>query len=184
MDGNFVCKSKVPDVSPQEYFSCSLGVDPSVRITYHPQKRNMRTQGSTILSKASKRQITTVNQRIRIKNTRSSTIYRLIVRDQVPNSEDSRVKVTVIKPDEKFIGAPSQSYSISGSGASSGNERLHYVVQKGVVAQWAQKNEDESGGSGGARGDGVIEWICSELEAVLDLELEYEVSVPPGLSWS
>ncbi len=184
MDGNFVCKSKIPNVSPHESFSCSLGVDPSVRITYHPQKRNVRTQGTAILSRASKRQITTVNQSIRIKNTHSSTISRLIVRDQVPNSEDSQIKVTVIKPDEKLIGAPSQSYSISGNGAGSSNERLCHVVQEGVVAQWAQKNEDESGGSGGARGDGVIEWICSELEAVLDLELEYEVSVPQGLSWN
>ncbi|KAF8332766.1 uncharacterized protein EI90DRAFT_3054326 [Cantharellus anzutake] len=189
MDGNFVCKSELPNVSPQEDFSCSLGVDPSLRIIYQPQRRNVRTQGGSFLSRTPKRQITSVNQQIRIKNTRPSAISRLIVRDQIPNSQDSRIKVSVVNPDEKLIGAPSQSYSIpGGTGANSGStngleEKLHYTLQNGVIAQWAQKHEDVSGGYGGAKGDGIIEWICSDVEAVLDLELEYEVSAPQGLDW-
>jgi len=39
MDENFVAKSTAPDVSPQETFSCSLGMDPLVRVTYYPPAR-------------------------------------------------------------------------------------------------------------------------------------------------
>ncbi len=185
MDGNFVSKSSIPDVSPQESFSCSLGVDPSVKITYHPQQKVVRTQGGYIISTSSKQEVTRFSQRISIKNTRPSGLPRLVVQDRVPNSEDSRIKVTLLQPDEKFIGAPSNSYTASAnkSVSSVNTEKLSHAVQKGVRAQWAQKNYEEIEGTGGARGDGVIEWICTGLESSVNLDLEYEVSSPYGVRW-
>ena len=183
MDGNFVSKSSIPDVSPQESFSCSLGVDPSVKITYHPPKKVVRTQGGSIISISSKQEVTRFSQRISIKNTRPSSLSRIVVQDQVPNSEDSRIKVRLLQPDEKSIGAPSNGYAAAGSKSSANIETLSYAVQKGVTAQWAQKNYEEIEGTGGARGDGVIEWICTNLEWSANLDLEYEVSGPHGLRW-
>ncbi|KAF8332765.1 uncharacterized protein EI90DRAFT_2971572 [Cantharellus anzutake] len=186
MDGNFVSKSSIPDVSPQESFSCSLGVDPSIKITYHPQSKVVRSQGGSLISMSSKQQVTRFGQRISIKNTRPSSLSRLVVREQVPNSEDSRIKVTVLQPEERYIGAPSQGYATAkyNSASTQNAETLVHTVRKGVVAQWAQKKEDDFGGTGGARGDGVIEWLCSDVESSMDLELEYEVSAPYGTHWT
>ena len=51
-------------------------------------------------------------------------------------------------------------------------------VDKNVLARWAQKHE--GGGSGGAKGDGVIEWIATDLHGTLDLNLAYEIASPVG----
>lgn len=177
MDGNFVSKSSIPNVSPQETFSCSLGVDPSIRITYHPQKKGVSTTGGSVLLRSQKADVTAYGQRISIENTRPTTISRLIVRDQVPISEDARIKVSLIDPNEKQIG-PMDSSAQSSAGLS------NQAVSRGqpaVVARWAQKNED---GTGGPKGDGVIEWICTDVGEQLDINLSYEISAPQNLRWA
>jgi len=35
VDGSFVATTSVPSVSPQETFNCVLGLDSSLRVTYH-----------------------------------------------------------------------------------------------------------------------------------------------------
>ena len=95
MDGNFVAKAYIPDVSPNEFFNCSLGVDPAVHVTYHPCRKTVSHQGGGLLSKT-KTEISTFSQRISIKNTRPSPLEYLIVQDQVPVSEDEHVKVKVL----------------------------------------------------------------------------------------
>lgn len=188
MDGNFVSKSQIPSVSPQESFSCSLGVDPSIRVTVHPQKKVVRTTGGGLMNMSSKSDVTSFTQRISIKNTRPTTVNRLIVKDQVPLSEDSRIVVTVTKPSDKIIGPPDASNSMVGTiskASSSGSgetSTLVQEIQRGVIARWAQKNED-AGGTGGSKGDGVVEWICSDVGKALDLDLEYEVSAPHDVRW-
>ncbi|KAF8313120.1 hypothetical protein DL93DRAFT_2044144, partial [Clavulina sp. PMI_390] len=104
LDGNFVAKSTVPNVSPSESFTCSLGVDPSVRITFHPQSKVSTTTGGTgfssfIGNNNPKMNVTSFKQRITIKNARANTaISKLVVQDRIPVSEDSRIKVTISQP--------------------------------------------------------------------------------------
>ncbi|KAF8687528.1 hypothetical protein AX14_003677 [Amanita brunnescens Koide BX004] len=44
VDGSFIHKSTIPTVSPGESFDCALGLDPAIRITYHPlSKKSPRT---------------------------------------------------------------------------------------------------------------------------------------------
>ncbi|KAF9517235.1 hypothetical protein BS47DRAFT_1314494 [Hydnum rufescens UP504] len=176
MDGNFVSKSSIPSVSPQETFSCSLGVDPSLRITYHPQKKSVSTTGGSLLSRSQKTDVTAYWQRISIKNTRPTTISRLIVKDQVPTSENARIKVLLTDPNEKQIGPMDP---------ASTNQSTPFVsraqINDGIVARWAQKNED---GTGGPKGDGIIEWVCTDVGEELDINLAYEVSAPQNVPWS
>ena len=190
MDGNFVAKSYIPDVSPQESFSCSLGVDRAIRVTYHLTKRvSARKMGGLMSAKSA---VTTFSERISIKNTRSWPLSRLIVKGQVPISQDSRLRVSVVQPSEKDVGPPNlpsfsiPTGSISKSSSSSetvSSKTLVAQISKGVVARWAQKYE-EGGGSGGANGDGVIEWICNDVVGKLDLDLICEVSAPQEEYWS
>lgn len=185
MDGNFVAKTHVPNVSPQETFLCSLGVDPSIRITYHPQKKISTSSSGGIMAMGSKFNVTTFSQRITIKNTRPSSVTRLVVQDQVPLSEDSRLKITVHQPLERLIGlatGPGGAGSTVSSIKGAAEPTLVAPVAKNIVARWAQKS-DEKGGSGGSRQDGVIEWICTDLEDTVDLELVYEVSALVDVKW-
>ncbi|KAF8324108.1 hypothetical protein DL93DRAFT_2176637 [Clavulina sp. PMI_390] len=200
IDGNFASKTQLPSVSPGESFSCSLGVDPSLRITYHPQKKIATSTSAGLMAALSNKkesQTTTFRQRITIKNTRLGPVSRLIVQDQVPVSEDSKLKVMVQQPNEKGLGPLNPSANNAAGGAGSGGTVTSATLAKGsggseatltanvaknVVARWAQKSE-EKGGSGGAKGDGVIEWICNDLLDTVDLELVYDVSAPSDMRW-
>lgn len=90
LDNNFVAKSQLKAVSPQEEFTCSLGVDPAIRIEYKPARKFHEETG--LLSKSS---VTTHEQKINIKNTRSDTI-KITVVDHLPLSSEEKLKVRVI----------------------------------------------------------------------------------------
>ncbi|KIO30856.1 hypothetical protein M407DRAFT_20178, partial [Tulasnella calospora MUT 4182] len=90
MDDNFVCKSSLPSVSPNESFSTSLGVDPAIRITYHPQQKKSKSATGGLLS--NKIDVTSYVQRITVKNTRATAATPLFIKDQIPVSEDSDFK--------------------------------------------------------------------------------------------
>ncbi|KAF8319062.1 hypothetical protein DL93DRAFT_2164755 [Clavulina sp. PMI_390] len=188
LDGKFVAKSSLPNVSPSEHFTCSLGVDPSVRITFHPQSRVSSTTGGTGLSSflaanSTKTTVTAYKQRITIKNTRaSSAISRLVVQDRVPVSEDANIKVTLLQPSETALGPVTGLLAKDSSTAGSAKEpQLVDQISKDVMARWAQK-EEEGSGSGGARGDGVIEWIVTDLKDSVDLHLAFDVARPSDVS--
>jgi len=171
MDGSFVCQSSIPNVSPNESFSTSLGVDPALRVTYHNQLKNTKSNSGTLLS--SKSDITSYTQRITIKNTRSTAISPLFIKDQVPVSENTEIKVTVLEP--KDIGLP--------------NDRREVGVASGVKARWAVYNRSygESDGASPSQGveeEGVVEWVCDiESGKVVDVSLQWDVSVPAGQRW-
>jgi hypothetical protein len=164
-------------VSPQESFSCSLGVDPAIRVTYHPvQKKTKSSSGGLTLS--AKADTTTFIQSITLRNTRLTPVPRLILKDQVPVSEDARFKVNVLDPRElvTLLGTLSKNSNISTG------ESIAIAGFKGVRVRWAQKNED---GSGGDAGNGVVEWICDvRASSRLDLTLSWEVSAAGGVKWS
>ncbi|KAG9037268.1 hypothetical protein FRB95_006211 [Tulasnella sp. JGI-2019a] len=184
MDNNFVCKTRIPDVSPQESFSTSLGVDPSLRVTYHPLvKKTKAFSGNlgNLLALQNKIDITSHTQRLTIKNTRSSRVSPLIIKDQVPVSVDSAVKVLVNVPKE----------------LGEAKERKEVAVAPGVKARWAIKGrvEDEDsastsgsasgGGPSGVEDEGVVEWLCDvEAGKSIDLTLAWDVVAPAGKNWT
>ncbi|KAG9018186.1 hypothetical protein FRB90_011935 [Tulasnella sp. 427] len=195
MDNNFVSKSRIPDVSPQETFSTSLGVDPSIRITYHPLSKVARNSSGGLLS--SKHDVSTFAQRITVKNTRTNAVSPLFVKDQVPVSINSAYKVVLNEPQE--LGVP--------------KDRREIAVATGVKARWARKGasdgdidaeEKETGtskfgtvtskkapsdsvsdsGISGVEEEGVVEWVCNiEGGKGVDLTLAWDVIAPAGQPW-
>jgi hypothetical protein len=78
-------------VSPGEEFTCSLGVDPAVKVEYKPPHK-YREQGG-LLSKT----VTTIHKQVtEMKNSRSDTI-KVLVKDQLPISMEEKIKVCVNK---------------------------------------------------------------------------------------
>ncbi|KAG8951561.1 hypothetical protein FRC04_005847 [Tulasnella sp. 424] len=197
MDNNFVCKSRIPDVSPQETFSTSLGADPSIRITYHPLSKVARNSSGGLLS--SKHDISSFVQRITVKNTRTTAVSPLFIKDQIPVSVNSAYKVTLNEPQE--LGVP--------------KDRKEVQVATGVKARWARKGasdadidaeekEKEAGGSkfgtiasrkepsdsvsdpgvSGVEEEGVLEWVCNiDGGKGVDLTLSWDIVSPAGQPW-
>ncbi|CCA74226.1 hypothetical protein PIIN_08179 [Serendipita indica DSM 11827] len=196
LDDNFVAKSEIEHVSPNESFSCSLGVDPQVKMTYHPRTKKTRSQGGLLSSKA----ITTAyHQKMTIRNTRSTPVKRLLVRDQVPVSGDQQIKVTLLDPSNiEFNGRNTISAATDTTNKRSsmmvGSENRLQVpkevqIGRGVSVRWKVSDDElmsdaaTSVGLDGAR-EGMIEWVC-ELGAgqATDLTLSWEVTAPLGMNW-
>ncbi|OWA52575.1 putative Protein F37C4.5 [Hypsibius exemplaris] len=89
---NFVASVDLKTVSPQEDFTCSLGVDPAVRVKYRPVRRFNEQTG--MLSKTS---VVTYIQEIEVNNTRPDTVHVVLI-DQVPRSTEEKLRVTLVEP--------------------------------------------------------------------------------------
>ncbi|KAG9004369.1 hypothetical protein FRB94_002458 [Tulasnella sp. JGI-2019a] len=179
MDGNFVCKSTVPLVSPQETFSTSLGVDPALRVTYHPLvKKAKNATGSKFLTLQTKTDVTSHIQRVSIKNTRLADI-ELSMKDQIPTSDNADYKVTLVEPTLKD------------------GQKEWAALRNGIRARWASNkdngDEDDLEIPSGLKTppmssvpeeSGMVEWGC-EIGAgkMADITLAWDIAVPRGCTW-
>ena len=83
-------QAELKAVSPSEDFTCSLGVDPGVRVDYKPLHK-FREQGGVI----SKTVAMTYKQVIEVKNTHQEVI-KIQVNDQLPLSTEEKIKVKIL----------------------------------------------------------------------------------------
>ncbi|TFK68831.1 hypothetical protein BDN72DRAFT_797234 [Pluteus cervinus] len=170
VDGSFIAKSDVPLVSPGESFDCPLGLDPTIRITYHPRIKKVSQTGFYI-SKNSNHVFT---QRITIHNTKNTTISNLKVIDQFPISEDSQITV-------KYVSPPLVLPNPTDTGMNrDGTVKAPSPVKAGdnVTAQW--EGADESGFDLETLGrDGKLHWLCTvPSQGKVNLSLSWEVTAP------
>ncbi|KAK5970248.1 hypothetical protein GCK32_000865 [Trichostrongylus colubriformis] len=92
LNNSFVAKTSMKSVSPGERFSCSLGVDPALRVEYKPVKKYHEQIG--LLSKSSSN---VHEQVIIVKNSRVQPVL-LTIKEQIPRSTDEKIKVRLIAP--------------------------------------------------------------------------------------
>jgi len=92
LDNNFIAKAELKAVSPSEDFTCSLGVDPAVKVTYKPIHKFREHSG--LISKTVS---TTYKQVIEVKNTHKDLV-KIIVIDQVPLSTEEKIRVQLLEP--------------------------------------------------------------------------------------
>ena len=85
-----ILQSELSDVSPNEEFTTSLGVDQSVRITARPVGV---VHGNTGV--LTKNKLVTYTHTFVVKNTKTDTVS-VQVSEQVPLSTDDRIKVPII----------------------------------------------------------------------------------------
>ncbi|PPQ75228.1 hypothetical protein CVT24_007655 [Panaeolus cyanescens] len=180
VDGSFISKTDVPLVSPDESFDCPLGLDPSIRVTYHPRSKKVSQSGFYTKSTNYVYQ-----QRITIHNTKTHAIDGFKVLDQFPVSEDSTITVKHINP---ALVLPSSEAAATGSislGTSNNPASIKGVapvkVAQGVVAQWDGADEVENGDVpiDAVGKEGKVAWICSiPAGSKLGLVLHWEVTTP------
>ncbi|KAK0414114.1 hypothetical protein QR680_007152 [Steinernema hermaphroditum] len=93
LNHSFVAKTHLKAVAPGEKFTCSLGVDNAVKVTYKaPQKFNTE---SGMFSK----QATVANtQTITVQNNKTAEPITIIIREHIPKATDEKIKVRLIQP--------------------------------------------------------------------------------------
>lgn len=152
LDGSFLGNTTLPRTSPSSDLDLDLGVDPAIHVTYTPPTLHRSTQG--LLTRESAEAYARC---IGITNTRAAAV-KIKVLDQVPVSEQERLRVEVVAP----------------KGLVKGGE--------GVVAGRPGEEEgDENWGKATAvmKDGGKVEWVV-ELEKGKScrLPLEWEVRMP------
>ncbi|KAF7367401.1 hypothetical protein MSAN_00802700 [Mycena sanguinolenta] len=174
VDGSFISRSDVPAVSPQESFDCPLGLDPSIRITYHPVLKTRSQSGFYTKT------VTHVfSQRITVHNTKAVSIEHLKIVDQIPASQDSQIEVRLVNP---ALVLPSEGGAGTSKRASvmlkSQPQAPVVNVANGIVAQW--DGTDESAVDIDTLGrDRKLNWVCAvPAQGKINLALEWEVTAP------
>ena len=100
MDNNFICKSKLSSVSPGEEITCSLGIDPLVRVSYKTGDSYQSHQAGWVSKGTLSEEY---NKLTSVKNTKKKAISVKIV-ESVPLSQDDRIKVQLLEPEVGKVG--------------------------------------------------------------------------------
>ena len=167
-----------------EKLSCSLGKDPSVRVSKVSTTNKVKTVNGSILQSSNKIKTTTYERVTILKNARPFKLSRLIVKDQVYVSDDDKLKVKILEP-------ASLSESIKGT-----MNRLSRLG--GTVARWTSLGDDDDDDDvksvsestfveeiDSRRANGLFEWIV-EMNKGGSIELRtcWTVSAPHDFEWS
>ncbi|KAF7325513.1 hypothetical protein MKEN_00400300 [Mycena kentingensis (nom. inval.)] len=177
VDGSFISRSEVPAVSPKESFDCPLGVDPSIRVTYHPVIKKTSHSGGFLFAKTATH---TFSQRITVFNTKSLPVSRVKLVDHFPASQHADIVVKLLSP-ALVLPSDNAAGSVKAKGATAlGASTQKIKLGKDVIAQWDGVDEPdcvvESLGL-----DRKVNWICSVApQAKVNVSLEWEVGVSPA----
>ncbi|KAF3171141.1 hypothetical protein TWF106_011473 [Orbilia oligospora] len=136
VDGSFLGQTNIPHCPPDDVISLSLGVDTGVHVSYAKPTLVSSSQGFI-----SKENVTLYKRSIFIHNAKSQQLT-LTVLDQIPISEDERLRVNVVNPkglrdggDPVKTGAPGSTNLDNKWGTASavmktaGNGEITYTVK-------------------------------------------------------
>ncbi|KAG8714907.1 hypothetical protein FRC08_011265 [Ceratobasidium sp. 394] len=178
VDDNFVSKSQIKHVAPNDSFKTSLGVDSALRVSYPLVRTLKRTTNRSgfFLGGNPAQSVTAHSQRITIRNSRLTPVSALHIFDHVPVSTDARIKIDVLSPNSLGPITSVGSSANADAGENKHKDRPWTSVQKGVKARWANLD---------VGGEGTVEWECEvQPNQELELELAWEVSAPVGRRWT
>ncbi|OCK82657.1 hypothetical protein K432DRAFT_380269 [Lepidopterella palustris CBS 459.81] len=163
LDGSFLGNMTLPRVSPGQLFDLPLGVDPSIHINYPKPSVHRSTQG--IMFNKESAQVFT--RSIWINNTKSAPIELLVI-DQVPVSEDERLKIVITQPRGLSREGDSAKAGVSAKEGSSGSIAVTQSSSWGHAVAKLKKNGELNWGVKLEKGQGCL------------LKLDYEARLPPA----
>ncbi|OAA33583.1 hypothetical protein AAL_01048 [Moelleriella libera RCEF 2490] len=158
LDGSFMGRTSLPRCSAGETLSLSLGIDPAIKVTYPKPVIQRATAGLF-----SKENTAVFTRSITLHNTRASAekAISLLVLDQVPVSQDERLKVEVLTP---------QGMSLGGADVKAGGPGLD-----------TKDGQDWGGAKARLNKGGEVNWRVSlNPGKAVRLALEYGIAFPMG----
>ncbi|KAG5987658.1 hypothetical protein E4U43_004981 [Claviceps pusilla] len=158
LDGSFMGRTWLPRCSAGDTFMLSLGVDPSIKVSY-PKPVVQRASPGLF----SKETTAVYTRTITLHNTRATAAKptSLLVHDQVPLSQDENLRVDILSPLGLSVG----------SGA----------VPTGAPGLDPRENKDWGTARAIVRKDGEVTWDVSlNPGKAVRLTLEYGVAFPNG----
>jgi uncharacterized protein (TIGR02231 family) len=185
LDGSFLGQATFPRCSAGESFSLPLGVDPSITISYH--KPTVRRSQSGIFNKEDSNVFT---RTIVVMNTKPSAAIEMTVLDQVPVSEDERLKIEITNPRGLKVGGEGVRTGISATaGLAPANTGLNAKGTAkdvrssvyGVDGKEIPKEGNWGNAIATAKKGGEVTWnVKLNPGQGVKLVLEYEASFPAG----
>jgi len=177
LDGSYLGTTVIPTCHSEDTFSLSLGVDTAVTVSYSKPSQKTSSKGYI-----NKEETTLYSRSIFLHNAKPTEIT-LLVFDQIPVSEDEKLKINIISPkglrqegDNVKTGVVGNISSGAGSGDSEKNvPSAASIARKSVVLEkWGQANAT-------LKKDGQVAWLVKlEKGKNCRLALEYEVKYPDG----
>jgi hypothetical protein len=161
LDGTFLGTTAIPSCSPDSAFSLSLGVDPGIQVTY--AKPTVRRATSGFFNKEDCAIFTRI---CRITNTKTTPVS-IAVLDQVPVSEDERLRVGILEP----------------KGLNKEGDQVNVGPEVSTITTTTTARGDKSWGKGtvGMGKGGNVTWqLTLEKGKAVKLTLEYEARIPSG----
>jgi uncharacterized protein (TIGR02231 family) len=159
LDGSFMGRTKLPRCSPGDSFNLSLGVDPAIRVAY--PKPDVKRSQSGVFNKEDNGVYT---RTITLSNTRSGTRgkpVQLRVLDQIPVSEDERLRIEIMQPRGMVLG-----------GAN---------VLAGVAGKEGKDDKDWGKAVASLKKGGEVSWdVTLNAGKMVKLGLEYQCVFPTG----
>jgi len=145
-------------------FHCPLGIDPSIRVTYHPMIKMSSESGFYNKSRTQ-----SFSQRISVQNTKTIAIEGLKITDHIPVSQDANISVNLI--------SPALTLPITSTLKLTGKVTPPKVrVSEGIIAQW-NGSDDPNGDFSALGGNGRIDWLCAiPAFGTVNLLLQWEVT--------
>ncbi|CAG8974625.1 hypothetical protein HYALB_00009802 [Hymenoscyphus albidus] len=184
LDNSFLGQTTFPRCSAGESFSLPLGVDPTLLVSYG--KPVVRRSQSGIFSKEDSNLFT---RTITIQNTKHNSMpVDVTVLDQIPVSEDERLKIEVVNPAGLKVGGAAVKTGVdalvNGSRlGSTGGERSGTAAYERERYGGAGAKEKEKWGTALATAKklGEISWsVMLNPGQGVKLVLEYEATFPAG----
>ncbi|KAG6000922.1 hypothetical protein E4U21_004873 [Claviceps maximensis] len=158
LDGSFMGRTWLPRCSAGDTLMLSLGVDPSIKVTY-PKPVIQRASPGLF----SKETTAVFTRAVTLHNTRATAAKpaSLVVLDQVPLSQDENLRVDILSPLGLSVGAAD--------------------VRTGAPGLDPRDNKDWGTARASVRKDGEVTWDVSlHPGKAVRLTLEYGVAYPNG----
>ena len=173
LDGSFMGRTTLPRCSAGDTFPLSLGIDPAIRVVYPKADVKRATTGLFTKedSNAYKRSVT-------ISNTRASAgkPVTLLVLDQVPVSEDEKLRVELQQPRGVSVGGTPVAAGVGmvAAGSSGGRPAITATASSGGAKDWGTATAT-------LKKAGEVVWdVKLNAGRTVKLDLEYDVSAPTG----
>lgn len=158
LDGSFLGRTTLPRCSAGETFTLSLGIDPAITVTYPKPYIQRATAGLF-----SKENTAIYTRTVTLHNTRASAgkPVSVLVLDQVPMSQDEKLRVEVLTPQGMRLGGGD--------------------VRAGAPGLETRDNRDWGSAAATLKKNGEMNWLVAlNAGKAVKLTLEYGVAFPNG----